>query len=175
MKTKNILLTLAVMFCAIFTNAQTNFGGILIGGSAGFDVQFEDPDNAVSMDLQPQLGFFLLNDLAIGANLTFATFKVGDLSSNTFAISPFARYYFGEGGVKIFIHAQAGYFTSKVDFGGDESTNKGPIIQLGPGVAIFLNDHVALEGILAYNRMGGDFDTSQIGLRFGIQAYLGGN
>ena len=175
MKSRNLILTIALAFIATFTYAQTNFGGILIGGTAGLDVQFEDPDNVISIDLQPQLGFFVLSNLAIGGDLTLAYSKVGDFSSNTFGISPFARYYFGEGGTRIFLHAQAGYITSKIDFGGgDDSTIKGSLVQLGPGVAFFLNDHVAIEGILAYSKSGGDFDTSQIGLRFGVQAYLGG-
>lgn len=176
MKSKNLLLTIALALGATFTFAQTNFGGLLVGGTAGFDVQFEDPDNIVTVDLQPQLGFFILNNLAIGGDLTLSYSKAGDVSTNVFGISPFARYYFGEGGTRIFAHVQGGYITSKLDFGsGDDLKSKGSLIQLGPGVAFFLNDHVALEGILAYSRMGGDFDTSQFGLRFGIQAYLGGN
>lgn len=174
MKLKSFFLTSVALFLASFLFAQTGKGGVLLGGSASFDVQFEDPENATTFDFSPDLGFFVIDNLALGATVTLQTTKQGDVSVNAFGIAPFARYYFGSSSTKFFAHAQVGYLSSKSDFFGDEFTIKGSQINIGPGVALFLNDHVAIEGILAYNKLGGDFDVDGIGFRFGVQAYLGG-
>jgi hypothetical protein len=76
---------------------------------------------------------------------------------------------------RIFAHAQFGYAKSKFDDGnGFESSSDGTALLVGPGVSFFLNKHVAIEGILGYNKQFGDLDASKLGLRFGVQAYLGG-
>jgi hypothetical protein len=170
MKTKSHFLTSVALFLATFVFAQTGQGGILLGGTASFDV----PDNITSIDVSPELGFFVIDNLALGGAISIGTAKAGDVSSSSFGIAPFARYYFGASTTKFFAHAQVGYITSKTEIFGDDFTVKGSQISIGPGVAIFLNDHVAIEGILAYNKLGGDFDTDSIGFRFGVQAYLGG-
>ncbi len=175
MKALNLYLTLAALCCTTFLYSQTGFGHFLLGGTGGFDIRFEEPDNLISTDLSPELGFFVFNNFALGGALTVQSTKVGDLSSSAFGISPFARMYFGEGTARLFGHVQVGYITSRFDFGGDEETSNGTLIQVGPGVAFFLNKHVAVEGIFGYTRQGGDFDSSHFGIRFGVQAYLGGD
>ena len=177
MKTKHFVLTIAMLLCATFTFAQTGAGRLMIGGDAGFNILKQDPHNIVTIDLNPMLGFFIIDNLPVGASLSFSSYKEGDdYSSTGFGIAPFARYYIGPGNVKLFVHAQFGYLTNKSDdpFGGDEFKVSGTQITVGPGLAFFLNDHVAIEALLAYDKFGGDFDGSDIGLRIGVQAYLGG-
>lgn len=146
----------------------------MLGGTGGFDVQNEDPDNIVTINLAPNLGFFVIDNLAIGGLLDINSVKVGDNKSNVFGIAPFGRYYFGASNIKAFLHAQVGYISSKYDFGIGDETISGAQFGGGPGLAFFLNDHVAIEGLLAYEKWGGDFDTSHVGLTVGVQAYLGG-
>ncbi len=175
MKTLHFSLTMAALLCTTFAFSQTEKGNLLLGGTAGFDVQFEDPDNYISIDLSPELGFFVIDNLAVGAALSIQTSKAGDFKTSAIGISPFGRYYFGSGMTRIFVHGQVGYVTAKVDFGGgDDSTANGTLFHFGPGVSFFLNKHVAVEGILGYTKQGGDLDTSNFGIRFGVQAYLGG-
>lgn len=175
MNNLKFFLTIAALGCSILTFSQTEKGKMLIGGTAGFDIQFEDPDDVVSIDFSPGLGFFVIDNLAVGGALSVSYSKAGDFSATGFGISPFGRYYFGAGMTKIFLQAQGGYVTAKVDFGGgNDNTGKGYVLQGGPGVALFLNEFVAIEGMLAYTKTGGDFDTSDLGLRFGVQAYFGG-
>lgn len=175
MKTIKIILLNAALFCTFSTFAQTESGHLMLGGTAGFDIQFEDEHNVTSIDVQPQLGFFILNNLAVGAGLTLANQKQGDdFSSNSFGIMPFGRYYLGSGNTRIFLQAHFGYISAKTEFFGDETTASGTQIGGGPGVAFFLNNHVAIEGLLAYDIFGGDLDGENLGLRIGVQAYLGG-
>lgn len=166
MSIKSFLLFIAACHLMNHLHAQTGKGGVLLGGTASFQVQFTDPEST-NVDLSPQLGFFIANNLAIGGalNLNFSN------SYSSFGIAPFGRYYFeGEKSSRLFVQAQVGYFSTKF---GDDETISGTQIGFGPGVAFFLNDHVAIEGMLAYNIRGGDFSTNDLGLRFGVQAYLG--
>ncbi|MBI5914291.1 MAG: outer membrane beta-barrel protein [Bacteroidetes bacterium] len=175
MKTIKILLLNAALLCAFSTFAQTESGRVMLGGTAGFDVQFEDEHNIVSIDVQPQLGFFILDNLAVGSGLALVSLKQGDdFKSTAFGILPFGRYYFGSGNTRFFVQAHFGYTTAKTEFFGEESTSSGTQIGGGPGVAFFLNNHVAIEGLLAYDIFGGDLDGENLGLRIGVQAYLGG-
>lgn len=148
----------------------------MIGGNAGFNVQKQDPHNIVTIDVNPMLGYFIIDNLALGATLNMSSYKIGDDYKNTgFGIAPFGRYYIGPSGVKLFVHAQFGYLSNKTEqppFEDDKSN--GTQLTIGPGLAFFLNNHVAIEALLAYDKYGGDLDGSRIGLNIGVQAYLGG-
>ncbi len=174
MKTRNFILSFAMLSCATFTFAQTEKGNMLLGGTAGFNVQFEKPDNIVKIDISPELGFFVTNNLAFGGAINLGTTKSGDFSITTYGISPFGRYYFGTGMTRIFLHGQFGFAGATFDFGGDKESTTGSALLVGPGVSFFLNKHVAIEGVLGYTKQFGDLDASDLGLRFGVQAYLGG-
>lgn len=174
MKTRNFLLTLATLLGATFTFAQTQKGNMLIGGTAAFDIQFEEPDNIVAIQVSPELGFFVADNLVVGGALSIGTTKIGDYSLTSYGIAPFGRYYFGTGMTRIFIHGQFGVAGLRYDYGGDKETSSSTALLVGPGVSFFLNKHVAIEGVLGYTKNFGDFDTSDLGLRIGVQAYLGG-
>jgi outer membrane protein len=174
MKNLRLHLTAIVLFSAFFVHAQIGQGTVLLGGVGGFDIQLEDPDNIISFDLFPDVGFFVTDNIAVGGSLGFGYSKRGDHSNTSFSIAPFGRIYFGgDGGPAFFIHAQAGYFTSKAKDDTFETTFNGPFFSGGPGVAIFLSDEIAIDLSVLYNRESGDFDTDDIGLFFGVQAYLG--
>ncbi|MBI5914292.1 MAG: outer membrane beta-barrel protein [Bacteroidetes bacterium] len=177
MKTTRILLLNTALLCAFSTFAQTEKGNILLGGTAGFDIEFERTANYVTIDAQPQIGFFVTDNLALGGSLLLQNAKRGDyFSSTSFGIAPFGRYYFGASTTKLFVQAQVGYITNKFEseIGGFDITSDGVYFGFGPGVTFFLNSRVAIEGVLAYTNYGGDFDHENFGLRIGVQVYLGG-
>jgi len=166
-------------FALLFTTTvfgQTGKGSVLLGGTAGFTNQFERPDDLFTISLVPTFGYFVADEIALGGQLGFGYSKSGDFSFSSFSLTPFARYYFGpEGTLKYFVQAEGGFLTAKSKGGFSDETFSGAIFGGGPGIAIFLNDHVAIEGILKYSKSTGDFDTSDLALLFGIQAYLSGN
>lgn len=147
---------------------------MLIGGTAAFDIQFEEPDNIVAIQVSPELGFFVADNLVVGGALSIGTTKIGDYSLTSYGIAPFGRYYFGTGMTRIFIHGQFGVAGLRYEDGGGKETASNTALLVGPGVSFFLNKHVAIEGVLGYTKQFGDLDTSDIGLRIGVQAYLGG-
>lgn len=140
-------------------------GSMIIGGSAGFDMQFEDGNNSSILYLSPQFGYFLTDNLALGAAISFT--KVKDVDP-VFGFGPFARYYLNNG-----LFGQLQYeFQSQPTFL-DERIN-GSAAGLGVGYALFLNNSISLEPLVYYKRHFGDLgEYNQVGLQVGISAYLG--
>lgn len=156
--------------------SQIEQGTSLIGGTAGFNNRFIDrSDDFFSMNISPDYGYFVAENLALGAALGFGYSSAGDFSSTSFSLVPFGRYYFGGAGPVFFVHAELGFITSRSDSGGffEPETFNGATFGGGPGMAFFFSDQVAIEGLLEYQRVAGDFDQSNLGLRFGVQVYLG--
>jgi hypothetical protein len=195
---KKTIFTFFVVFLSMTAFAQFERGTMLVGGNFGlefstsktkFDGQTETDGKSTSFSFDPQFGYFVIDNLAVGGALgvSLSTFKPdgsdGKYSSTSLTISPFARYYFDPG---IFVQASVGLGTmkSKNDFGGDVDENKYAIsaLSLGAGYAIFLNDNVALEPMIGFqsitqkNKTSGEpeFKNIDSGLfvRLGFQIYL---
>ena len=162
------LLTITVcLTLAQIVSAQTvGQGAWMVGGSAGFLSQkVKDADESSTwITFQPNLGYFIADDLAIGLSLNLTSFSPAgsDESSTDFGLGPFVRFYFVEN-----IFAQAGV---NLGLGDAEFTE----FQVGVGYSWFLNDGVAIEPMLFYNShsVDGDIgDFSTFGLLIGIQAF----
>ncbi|MBE8715253.1 hypothetical protein [Sphingobacterium hungaricum] len=115
---KTILLTLSLLAGIIFTTqAQTEAGKIIVGGRININTSkikdSEDKNNGFS--ILPQVGFFVANNIAIGAqigyswgdartSLTFDEYSIllPDISNSTFVATPFGRLYTGDGSLKFF-------------------------------------------------------------------------
>ena len=160
-----LTLTVVVTFCfAQLVSAQTvGKGAWMIGGSAALDItKYKEADESTtSILLNPTLGYFIADDLAIGLGLT--VFDNGDENSDAFfGLGPFVRYYVTD---PIFI--QAGVDLELNDGGG---TSFGAKV----GYSWFLNNGVAIEPALyfqSYSNDGDLFDYSSFGLSVGIQAF----
>lgn len=172
-------ITCLLLFALVTSSfAQTEEGSFLIGGTAGFNNQFEDGDDIFSFDLSPNVGLFVADDIALGANISVGYASFGEFNQTTLTLAPFGRIYIGASdNMKFLVEASGGYLYARVggDLINDPEGVNGYIVSGGPGVAFFLNENVAIEGILGYTRVGGDFNTnSNLAFRFGVQAYLGG-
>jgi outer membrane protein len=174
--------------------AQFNKGRMLVGGSLGFSMtSSKDPDGGgvnekdTYFSLAPQLGWFVVNRLAVGANVDLSFYKTtseanGQSSSTSgtgVQVEPFIRYYLQPG---IFFQGQVGAGTVKYKSSGDvfnpvDGTFNITSWALSAGYAYFLNDHVAIEPILGYSsqvyHMDTQFTNSGLSLRIGLQLYLG--
>lgn len=144
---KKIFLSLVIIFIALSTQAQTEKGTWLLGGSASFSSSKPANSSSVTNTLfSPAAGYFVNNDLAVGAGINFQNLN-GNYSSISFA--PFVRYYFLPIGTnaKLFGNGSFGYGSYK--FTGSNS-NSLTTWELSAGPAFFLNKNVALELALAY-------------------------
>lgn len=174
---KSVVFSVSLFFSAFWSSAfaQTEAGSMLVGGNASVGVQAYDGENQLNISLNPNLGYFIANNAAIGSSFELNFSKIDDNRFTTLGLVPFGRLYFGsDDKMRFLVQARAGFFTtqSKSDF--FESDSSGLIFGAAPGVAIFFNDHVALEVLAGFTRYGGDFDFTDLGLNLGVQAYLGG-
>lgn len=160
---KNLMkftLTIFSFLCLTQVSAQTvGKGAWMVGGSAGFNIQsIEDVDDSqTTIFLDPTLGYFIADDLAIGLHLGFTSTSFAGNSTSTFGLGPFVRYYFVD---PIFI--QAGVDLDLSDNGGD------PRFGASVGYSWFLNDGLAIEPALYFNTGN---SVSNFGLSIGVQGF----
>lgn len=173
---KKVLLGVCMLF-TLALSAQTMKGNWLAGGNVGFDsYKVKDADDSEThISFAPNLGYFVIDNLAVGAAIGYHNYKLGDVKNSSFGVGPFVRYYFLNLGESAKLMAQASYTLNSVK-AGDADSVSGSTLGLAAGVAYFLNPHVALEGILGYTSDSGDLgEGSGFGLNVGFQIHLGGN
>ncbi len=159
---RSLFLTSGFLFVCLTGALSQNVGKgvIMAGGNAGFNVVRANGDSEVLFTLNPTAGVFIINGLALGANINLA------LADNLtqFGFGPFARYYVAPN-----IFAQSGFGFSSLKIG-DFDANTSLYGNIGMGYSIFLNNHVALEPILNFQ-----FGEAQdvFGVNIGFQVFLG--
>lgn len=150
---------MAIVACA---SAQIKKGTFLLGGSSAFDGVSYDKDagDDVQFDLWTKGAFFIVNNLALGLNV--GVDKPVGTSDKTIVIGPFFRYY-----IKGKVFAGAGITSQK--FGNVSGSD----LPIELGYAAFLNDIVAIEPALKFDKFGGDFKGSTVGMNIGMTVYFG--
>jgi outer membrane protein len=203
---KKIVTVLAFALISSGTFAQFNQGRMLVGGGFNLSVSPNKTETGstttkngtnTSFSLSPNFGYFVIDNLAVGAALGFSSnFYSYASSSSTYkstsgssvTLTPFVRYYLDPG---IFFHvfAGGGGGTSKAKLrnptpGLNDDPEKTGIFTwgLGAGYAWFLNDFVAVEPMLMYSGRSTKYKTpdpnytskySGVSLNVGFQVYLG--
>lgn len=160
MLSKSLLAMIAFLCIIEAVSAQTvGKGAWMIGGSAGFNIRkVKDVDGTTSkITVDPNLGYFIADDLAIGLELDFRSTSSGGNSTSTFGLGPFVRYYFTD---PIFVQANVALDLS--DGGGD------PVFGAEIGYSWFLNNGLAIEPALYFNTGN---SISNFGLNIGIQGF----
>lgn len=183
---KKQLLALAVTFSGLTmtATAQLQKGYYLIGGDlASTSIGFSE-GAPFNLNITPKVAWFRNNNFAIGGyvNLGLSSVK-GVGTTTTYGIGPLARYYFGSSEVATNTTSarSSGRWFVEGDFGiqgvnlsNGNSTN-GLGLGLGPGVAYFVNQNIALEALVKYNNVfgfGNDPSQGRLGLNLGFQLYL---
>lgn len=173
---------------------QTDQGTILLGGSLSLDIQSQsvkidgdksdESTNVTTFQIAPNVGIFITDEIAAGATVSFSTISVEDSENNpsTIGIGPFARYYYDiQDNLSLF--GQADFrFTSMSTGDDDQDALTGTSWGVGPGLAVFVSESVAIEALLQYRSS--TMDTfvenredlsSGVVFGIGVQAYIGGN
>jgi len=157
-------LTIFAFLCVSQISAQTvGKGAWMVGGSAGFNIRsIEDVDDSETrIFLDPNLGYFIADDLAIGLHLAFTSTSFGGNSTSTFGLGPFVRYYVVD---PIFIQAHV-----DLDLTEDGSD---PRFGAAVGYSWFLNDGLAIEPALYFNT---GASVTNFGLSIGVQGFANHN
>jgi len=168
--------TLVALFAFLTINsfAQTEKGKILVSGASDFSLMFgkdkmKDDNNSadggksMNFNLNTQVGYFLMDNLAVGAGLGFdysSYTAAGDnpdkTKNSSVMLYPFAKYYFMSGNMRPFLTAGVGFgsrkYVSDPDQGETVTTKYGLMgYNIGGGVAIFVTDNVAFDLGLGYS------------------------
>lgn len=157
-------------------DAQTKKGNWLVGGSAGFNSSkvSTSSNSTTTINISPDAGYFVANNLAVGANVGFWSSSYNSSTTTVFNFGPMARYYFAEMGknAKLFGHAFVGFGSSKQ---GSNPSVSSTTWGINAGPAFFLNKNVALEATVGYNSekvKNATYTTGTFGVNFGFQIHL---
>jgi outer membrane protein len=148
------LLSICVLAAGIasYAQAQTTAGNMMIGGTFGYRSEKEEQPledtKTNTLTFAPQFGYFVADNLAVGANLILESEKVEDDKTTTLFFEPFGRYYMFTSNDKFAFYAEAGLGFGSQKFepdGGDEV--KGSIFRfrISPGFSYFFNEKWALD------------------------------
>ena len=194
MKKLSIIFTLSLI-----TNlswGQFNKGRMIISGDASYSYkkmemnlagQNTDMGTQSNINLSPQCGYFLVDNVALGLGFIFSnqTTKFKDLpgkvKSKSILLAPYARYYFLD---KFFLQGEFAFGVGKEsnqEGGVDDMETKVTSAQLGLGYVYFLNDYIALEPLIGYSLSKTKLDVAQtptyrdkeIFCQIGISVYIG--
>lgn len=164
---------LILAFSVGIANAQLQKGSTLVGGSIGnLDLDLGD-DNVFSINLTPRVGYFIQDNVAIGAKVGLGyTFQPGK-DAYSYNVNAFGRYYFGKEEFDTILKQGRWFLEAGAGLGGSRAaTEIGFNLNFGPGYSYFLNEHVAVEGLLLYNGTFGDGSSNGLSLNVGFQIYF---
>ena len=166
---KNLLGLLTFMVIGIAASAQTEKGNYLVGGN----FLLNTPKNNTTIAFTPSAGYFVIPNLAVGANLSLSYTK-NTTKTTALGIGPFARYYLGTLNIRPFGEADYNFTTAKSKFGSTTTSLNGTNFFLGAGLAAFINRNVAIEGLAGYSHSNYSHSNGSGGfnLRIGFQVYL---
>ncbi len=150
------LFLIAILHCTFLglSNAQTDRGTTLLGGRASFQTS----DGSSVFTASPSVGYFVLNDVVVGAGFSWFTTK----GANSWAVGPFIRLYlFGTDKGKFIVQ-------SGVNVGGARNTDTAFGFDVAAGYAAFLNESIALELLAGYTKTGDSKGIFALGAGFQI-------
>ena len=158
---KKIVLTTAAIFAFGLANAQdmaTNGlgftkGDVFISGAIGIVSDKTGDEKSTFFEIEPKIGFFVAEKIAIGGKLGFSSFKAenafGDTDDETrFTVGAFGRYYCTPAS-QFSVFSELGIDYSSVDdkLADDQENEFG--IGLGLGVSYFVSKNFAIEATYA--------------------------
>jgi hypothetical protein len=173
MRTIRIFILFAAVYGSMLSgtaSAQTEKGDWLVGGL----LDLNTAKNSTTFNFSPNAGYFVVDNLVIGGNLVIAYDKLGDLKITTFGFGPFVRYYFTDEKVRPFFAGDMTFDKRKVESSAGRNTEDAFSWFLGGGAAFFINENVAVDGIIGYAHSKVSDEEGSGGLRFrvGFQVYI---
>lgn len=163
---KLLLLVLSVILVSSISFAQVGKGTKYVNAASSLSFssmkinqEHVEGDYEYTMSefsLKPSLGYFIMDGLAVGITALYESSKSKSEGYESepyvvYGLGAFGKYYYGQGAIKPFGKAEIGIIGSSE---GDEDYEKdsGISFSLGAGAAYFLNEYVAVEAGLDYNK-----------------------
>lgn len=184
---KIITICLAGTFAFLGTSnnahGQIQKGNLMAGASlANFDLGLQSNNNNFSLTVNPKLGYFIEDNIAIGGEvlLGFATAK--GYTDIDYGVGVFGRYFISDQRAVLLKHTRF-FLEGNVGISGQNhkpkglpaSTTNGLGIGIGPGVSYFITPNVGLEALLKYNAIigfGSATTVNRLSFGLGFQIYL---
>jgi opacity protein-like surface antigen len=167
---KKILIPFFLFFCVQIVSAQTDKGDWMVGGTFSLNTA----KNSTTISLSPNAGYFLLDHFLLGARVGYEFSELGTTKVSAFDIGPFTRYYFRGKRARPFGEFDLDFQSAKLTTDLGSSTESAVGFFVGGGLALFLNDNVALETILGYKniKVENKDGTGGFNMRIGFQVYI---
>ena len=187
MKKVFLLITLLCILNFTFLKAQTNKGKLLVGVSSsigligtGPDIlslgyskvtyksdtdgfEESEPTKSISVNLLPKVGYFAVDNLALGLDISLALYNMNDNETNhkysqtLLSIGPFVRYYIPTDKVMSFfeVGGSLGVLNNKQEGDDWDGENKLSVMSFGSGIgiAVPLGDRVTFDVMAVYNSL----------------------
>lgn len=180
---KKIILFATILLINIVAHAQTKKDWYLIGGNiSNLGVNFQKGNTAFSFNLSPRVAWFIKDDLAVGAEVLIGLNTAKGFTSISYGIGPIARYYFKDRALQSvkktrwFVDGNVGLFGTNTKVSGIPSTNTNGLgVGIGPGIAYFLNENIALDVLAKYNLtvgFGNSTTNNALSIALGFQIHL---
>ena len=184
MKKKNFLFAVALLI-GMSAFSQTQKGYYIIGAQlASMDLNFQKGSTTFGLNLQPQVAWFVKDNMAIGGQVLVGLNTGKGFTQFNYGIGALGRYYIADKATQItskskfFLEATAGINGTNYKSGGISSNTNGLGLGFGPGLAYFINQNIALEGLVKYNLgigFGNSTTTNNIHFNLGFSIHLPGS
>ena len=181
---KLITMALATMFITVAANAQTQKDWYIIGGHiSDINLGLQKGNTNFGLKIDPRVAWFVKDNFALGAQVLVGVNTGKGFTTFDYGVGPIARYYFKNNALESvsktrwFADADLGIQgqNKKVTGSSTVSTN-GLGFGVGPGLAYFINQNIALEGLVKYRWTNGFGDNgvnaSNINFGLGFQIHL---
>ncbi len=180
---KKFFLFATILLINIIAHAQTKKDWYLIGGNiSNLGLDFQKGNTAFSFNLSPRVAWFIKDDLAVGAEALIGLNTAKGFTSISYGVGPIARYYFKDRALqnvkktRWFVDANVGVYGTNTKVSGIPSTNTNGLgVGIGPGIAYFLNENIALDLLAKYNLtvgFGNATTNNALSLALGFQIHL---
>ena len=177
-------MALSVFFASVaVVNAQTQKDWYMIGANiSDIALGLQKDNNTFKFKVSPKIAWFIKDNLAVGGEVGLGLTTSKTTTQFDYTIGPLARYYFKGNGLnsvsktRWFAEANVGFQGSNIKTKGfDGVSTNGIGFGIGPGLAYFINQNIALEALAKWNMTAGfgnstTFNSINIGV--GMQIYL---
>ncbi len=183
---KKVITGLALLLASVCaTNnayAQLHKGNIFVGGSfTNLEYNSNTLYNSFRLDLKPQIGYFVANNLVLGLYSNLSLNKVDNIKLNTGGLGAFGRYYFNNinqptiSHLRFFGELRLGFLDKYEKLNAIEYHY--PCFELGimAGAAYFVSANVSLELGIGYQVAQSfdlDYSNHRMNFQVGVQVYL---
>jgi hypothetical protein len=216
MKRKLVLFTAICLFTVPVLNAQLSKGSLMTGVTSTFGMSYlyegavntgtnilgfgistykyngEAQYKTTSFNLLPRAGYFIMDNLAVGLDFAFSSFKEKDVddedtwSVTMIGVGPFVRYYYPLEKIYPFaeVNLAVGSVIDKDSYEGEETDKEKYGLTMfggGIGAAVPVGERVTFDGMVGYFNFGvkekdteydWEMSTGTFGLKMGFVVFF---